>query len=105
MQNNVPPSYSGHFKSAGSGFTSQRSADIIVRPGPAPLRPANVIYVGIDFGTSRSGYAYAYGADSKPALQFTWPGETIQQAKTVTAILYDRRTWDPIAWGMEASIQ
>lgn len=88
-----------------TGYKSDRSPDIIVKPVPAPLRPANVLYVGIDFGTSRSGYAFAYGADSPPQLQFVWPGESVQQAKTVTALLYDKRTWDPIAWGMEANIQ
>jgi hypothetical protein len=35
-------------------------------------------------------------------LQFDWPGELVQQAKTITALLYDKNTWTPIAWGMEA---
>jgi hypothetical protein len=48
--------------------------------GPMPARlPANSIRhpqgnvkslnVGIDFGTARSGYAYAYGSDNIPQLQ------------------------------------
>ena len=26
----------------------------------------------------------------------------MQQAKTITALLYDKTSWQPIAWGMEA---
>ncbi len=66
---------------------------------------SKTVYVGIDFGTSRSGYAFAYGADSTPQLQFNWPGESVQQAKTLTAILYDKRTWEALAWGMDAYVQ
>ena len=57
---------------------------------------------GIDFGTARSGYAFAVGTEPAVQLQFSWPGELIQQAKTLTALLYDTVTWRPIAWGMEA---
>jgi hypothetical protein len=117
--------------------------------GPMPARlPANSLRhpqggnikslnVGIDFGTARSGYAYAYGTDNIPQLQvalaplappalapraaeaafpvatsewcavqdaalgvsplptapqFNWPGETVQQAKTITELLYDKRS-------------
>jgi hypothetical protein len=70
-------------------------------PAP-PSKSKECIYVGIDFGTSRSGYAFAYGADSAPQLHFNWPGETVQQAKTLTALLYDVNSWEPLAWGMEA---
>ncbi len=35
-------------------------------------------------------------------LQYKWPGEPVAQAKTMTALLYDKRSWQPIAWGMEA---
>ncbi len=68
----------------------------------SPSKAKECIYVGIDFGTSRSGYAFAFGADSAPQLHFSWPGETVQQAKTLTALLYDVKTWEPLAWGMEA---
>ena len=42
------------------------------------------------------------GTEPAVQLQFSWPGELIQQAKTLTALLYDTVTWRPIAWGMEA---
>jgi hypothetical protein len=50
----------------------------------------------------RSSYAFALGTDQVVQHQFSWPGEPIQQAKTLTALLYDTTTWRPIAWGMEA---
>ena len=31
--------------------------------------PVNSLNVGIDFGTARSGYAFAYGTDNTPQLQ------------------------------------
>jgi hypothetical protein len=31
--------------------------------------PVKSLCVGIDFGTARSGYAYAYGSDNIPQLQ------------------------------------
>jgi hypothetical protein len=35
-------------------------------------------------------------------MQFSWPGELIQQSTTLNALLYETATWRPIAWGMEA---
>jgi hypothetical protein len=67
------------------------------QPGPPPRQPA-----GIDFGAARSGYAFALGTDQVVGLQYSWPGELIQQPTNLTALLYDTATWRPIAWGMEA---
>jgi hypothetical protein len=67
------------------------------QPGSPPWRPA-----GIDFGAARSGYGFALGTDQVVQLKYSWPGELIQQAKTLTSLLYDTATWRPIAWGIEA---
>jgi hypothetical protein len=82
------------------------------RPGPPGRRRPDLVTdslaiawraAGIDFGTARSGYAFALGTDQQVVqVQLSWPGELIQQAKTLTALLYDTTTWRPIAWGMEA---
>jgi hypothetical protein len=73
--------------------------------GSAPLRPANIIYVGIDVGAALSGYAFAYGSDAVPTLQREWPGLETPASKTLTALLYDTQTWQPVAWGMQAYLK
>ncbi len=95
-------------------WQSHAAAAPLGRPGPPGRRQPDLATdslaiawraAGIDFGTARSGYAFALGTDASVQLQFTWPGELIQQAKTLTALLYDTTTWRPIAWGMEACKQ
>lgn len=65
----------------------------------------NVICIGIDFGTTHSGFAYAYGSSGRPRLQQQWPGEELPQAKTLSALLYATSTYLPVAWGAEARRQ
>jgi hypothetical protein len=65
----------------------------------------DVIYIGIDFGTTHSGFAYAYGSSGRPRLQQHWPGEELPQAKTLSALLYATSTYLPVAWGAEARRQ
>ena len=55
-----------------------------------PLRSANAISVGIDFGTARSGYAFVYGTDNVPQLQFAWPGEADRQVGWSDALCWHR---------------
>lgn len=76
------------------------------KPNTTPAHISHILChccnAGIDFGTARSGYAFAMGWNAAVQLQYKWPGEPVAQAKTMTALLYDKRTWQPIAWGMEA---
>ena len=70
-----------------------------IAPAPSVTAAASLC-VGIDLGTARSGWAFAYGPHNAPLLNFNWPGETTQQAKTLTALLY--HGWQPVAWGADA---
>ncbi|MEY3199266.1 MAG: hypothetical protein RJA13_1224 [Bacteroidota bacterium] len=59
------------------------------------------VVVGIDFGTSRSGYAYAFLDDKKIIPKTQWFGQDIPYVKTLTQILYSpdrKQKW----WGYEA---
>lgn len=57
--------------------------------------------VGIDFGTSRSGYAYALVVDERIVPKISWYGQTVPYVKTLTQLLYssDKRE---IYWGFQA---
>ncbi len=59
------------------------------------------VVVGIDFGTSRSGYAYAFKDDREVVGRTEWPGQPMPYIKTLTQILYapDQEVED---WGYEA---
>ncbi len=46
------------------------------------------VVVGIDFGTSRSGYAYAFLDDKKIIPKTQWFGQNVPYVKTLTQILY-----------------
>ena len=59
------------------------------------------VVVGIDFGTSRSGYAYAFKDDQKVVGKTDWPGQPMPYIKTLTQILYSPEQ-QPEAWGYEA---
>ena len=58
--------------------------------------------VAIDFGTSRSGYAYAFKKDRRVVIRTDWPGQPTPYVKTPTHLLYapDRKVE---AWGYDAS--
>lgn len=54
------------------------------------------IVIGVDFGTSRSGYAYALVQDQKIVPKLDWYGEAVPYVKTLTQILYSpnrREKW------------
>lgn len=62
------------------------------------------VVVGIDFGTSRSGYAYAFLDDKKIIPRMQWHGQGFPYVKTLTQILYspDRKEkW----WGYKARME
>jgi hypothetical protein len=58
--------------------------------------------VAIDFGTSRSGYAYAFTEDRTIYGRTDWPGQMVPYCKAPTRLLYDGGA-EPIGWGYEAS--
>lgn len=62
------------------------------------------VVIGIDFGTSRSGYAYAFTDDKRIVGRTEWPGQPVPYIKTLTQILYspDRKVQ---AWGYEARMR
>lgn len=62
------------------------------------------VVVAIDFGTSRSGYAYAFKDDKRVISKTEWPDQIVPFAKTLTQILYtpDRHVK---AWGYNARQQ
>lgn len=62
--------------------------------------------IGIDLGTSKSGYTYSFDADPRHAGKTPeyWPGESAGEAKTDTALLYVAQSgrWQYDCWGKEA---
>ena len=46
------------------------------------------VVVGLDFGTSSSGYAYAFVDDGKIVPKIHWYGQTVPFVKTLTQLLY-----------------
>ncbi|MCP4654922.1 MAG: chaperone protein [bacterium] len=60
------------------------------------------VIVAIDFGTSRSGFAYAFTADRKIVAPSAWTGQAIGYPKTANELVYgpDRRV---VAWGHPAA--
>lgn len=59
--------------------------------------------IGLDFGTARSGYSWC-GADRAVQVRQRWRGSAAPYAKTLTALLYERRggRFEVVAWGWEA---
>ena len=59
------------------------------------------VVIAIDFGTARSGYAYAFLHDRRIVKRTAWPDQPFHYAKTSTNIL-----WDPAGavagWGFTA---
>ncbi len=56
------------------------------------------VVVAIDFGTSRSGYAWAWKGDGKIQGRVKWPGMNVFYPKTPTHLLYDN-AGNLLAWG------
>lgn len=46
------------------------------------------VVIAIDFGTSRSGYAWAWKGDTKIVGKNLWPGQKVKYPKTPTHLLY-----------------
>ncbi|CAG8533561.1 5094_t:CDS:2 [Cetraspora pellucida] len=59
------------------------------------------IVVGIDFGTTFSGFAYANKVNSEISTNNIWP-DHVGQFKTNTALLYDNDLSEVKAWGLSA---
>lgn len=59
------------------------------------------VVVAIDFGTSRSGYSFAYYSVADNIFPSIWASAT-DQAKTLTAILLNRSDLSTISFGTEA---
>ncbi|CAG8560657.1 13331_t:CDS:2 [Racocetra persica] len=59
------------------------------------------IVVGIDFGTTFSGFAYANKVNSEISTNNIWP-DHVGQFKTNTALLYDNDLSEIKAWGRSA---
>ncbi|MDZ7966419.1 MAG: Hsp70 family protein [Nostoc sp. DedSLP03] len=62
------------------------------------------VVLAIDFGTSRSGYAYAFVNDPRIIGRTEWEGQPIAYNKTLTHLLYSRDEGKNIvdAWGWPA---
>src|SRR5438876_5137178 len=68
-----------------------------------PTKHDFYVAIAIDFGTSRSGFAYAF-PDKEPVKvhgNFKWLGSNLSYPKTATRLLYNP-TKDVTAWGFEA---
>ncbi len=59
------------------------------------------VVIALDFGTSRSGYAYAFINEKEPKLHFEWPAQAVPYEKTATHLLYTP-TKDVESWGYSA---
>ena len=59
------------------------------------------VVIAIDFGTSRSGYAYAFLHDRRIVKRTAWPDQPFHYAKTSTNILWDA-AGAVAAWGFTA---
>lgn len=65
-----------------------------------------VCFVGVDMGTSKSGYSYCFSAEAsaiKIPTQFT-PDDEIGAPKTDTALLFEVTDsgWQLVGWGTAA---
>lgn len=59
------------------------------------------VVVAIDFGTSRTGYAYAFTNEEKIYVKTDWPAQPEPYPKTLTQVLYSPEK-TLAAWGYEA---
>lgn len=63
------------------------------------------IVIAVDFGTSRSGFAYAYTSKQNEIHKFiNWPEQEVPYVKTLTQLLYDSEG-NFLAWGYPARRQ
>lgn len=60
------------------------------------------VVIAIDFGTSRSGYAYAFTANKEVIGCTQYDGQPVEYAKTLTHLLYSPKR-EVHAWGWQAS--
>ncbi len=66
---------------------------------------SNKIYVGIDFGTTHSGFSYTFdGAEDEIFFFSDWPGLPQPYPKDKTCILYEKEKgiWNAIKYGYSA---
>ncbi|GIQ82268.1 heat shock protein 70 family protein [Kipferlia bialata] len=72
----------------------------------ATAQPDVKLTVGIDFGTSHSGYAVSHVAKPEEVEAFyDWPGQPAPYAKTLTALFYEQQpdgTYKATSWGFQA---
>ncbi|CAG8565337.1 3344_t:CDS:2 [Gigaspora margarita] len=71
----------------------------------SPLEDIRVV-VGIDFGTTFSGFAYAHKRSLVPEIELNtrWPGPGKERKKTNTVLLYDNSCKEVLKWGEQALI-
>ncbi|KAF0562331.1 hsp70 family protein [Gigaspora margarita] len=64
------------------------------------------VVVGIDFGTTFSGFAYAHKRSLVPEIELNtrWPGPGKEREKTNTVLLYDNSCKEVLKWGEQALI-
>ncbi|TPX64540.1 hypothetical protein SpCBS45565_g05827 [Spizellomyces sp. 'palustris'] len=61
------------------------------------------VVVGLDFGVTHSGFAYAHVADAnKTEGYYEWDDQIMPYCKTLTALLYDKAAKKTINWGYTA---
>lgn len=80
----------------------------IAKPTAAPIESNRIdvrdgarVVIAIDFGTSRSGYAYAFVHDPRIIKRTAWPDQPFQYAKTSTNLLCDA-SGKVAGWGFSA---
>ncbi|KAF8464493.1 hypothetical protein BDZ91DRAFT_660089 [Kalaharituber pfeilii] len=68
---------------------------------PNPREEKDALIVGIDFGTTYSGIAWASTRDRNIKTIRTWPGEPLQMDKVKTELAYKDDTAKPSHWGYQ----
>ncbi len=67
----------------------------------AKERHAMQVVVAIDFGTARSGYAFAFARNPEVFVRTDWPAQPVPYVKTLSQLLYNP-VGAVVAWGYEA---
>ena len=67
---------------------------------PTMSSQSTSVVIAIDFGTSRSGYAYAFRADQQIVRNTNWANQPVPYPKTLTQLLYQDS--EAVAWGWSA---
>ena len=73
-------------QNSSSPTVAPQAAALSVSPSSEPGDTARVV-IAIDFGTARSGYAYAFLHDRRIIKRTAWPDQPFQYAKTSTNLL------------------